>query len=75
MPCAAMALAQHAKVSLKVVDPPRRVLEAPPTLVASSHTIDFTCGGCGVVLLHAEHRQVHGLLIRCKECGAYNAIE
>jgi hypothetical protein len=55
-----MALAQHAKVSLKVVDPPRRVLEAPPTLVASSHTIDFTRGGCGVVLLQAEHRQVHG---------------
>jgi hypothetical protein len=27
------------------------------------------------VLLHAEDGQVHGLLIHCTTCGAYNSTE
>jgi hypothetical protein len=45
---------------------------APPILCASSHTIDFVCGNCGVVLLHAEDDQVHGLFIRCTQCESLN---
>ena len=39
----------------------------------SSNTIDFLCGNCGTVLLHAENDQVHGLFIHCTQCGACNA--
>jgi predicted RNA-binding Zn-ribbon protein involved in translation (DUF1610 family) len=48
-------------------------VDAPPILVASSHTIDFLCGNCGTVLMHAEDDQVHGLFIHCTKCGACNA--
>jgi predicted RNA-binding Zn-ribbon protein involved in translation (DUF1610 family) len=48
-------------------------VDAPPILVASSQTIDFLCGNCGTVLLHAEDDQVHGLFIHCTQCGACNA--
>jgi predicted RNA-binding Zn-ribbon protein involved in translation (DUF1610 family) len=48
-------------------------VNAPPVLTASSHTIDFLCGNCGAVLLHAEDDQVHGLFIRCTQCESLNA--
>ena len=30
------------------------VLDAPPVLTASEHSVDYTCGRCGTVLLHAD---------------------
>jgi predicted RNA-binding Zn-ribbon protein involved in translation (DUF1610 family) len=48
-------------------------VSAPPILLASTHTIDFTCGACGTILMHADHGQVHSLVIHCRSCGAYNA--
>jgi DNA-directed RNA polymerase subunit RPC12/RpoP len=48
-------------------------VNAPPVLMASSHTIDFLCGNCGAILLHAEDDQVHGLFIRCTQCESLNA--
>jgi DNA-directed RNA polymerase subunit RPC12/RpoP len=48
------------------------VLQAPPALRASEHSVDYTCGRCGAVLLHAEEGQVRGLVIECTECGSYN---
>jgi DNA-directed RNA polymerase subunit RPC12/RpoP len=68
-------MADHTRVPLKVVDPPRKVLEAPPTLVASSGTVSYTCGQCGTVLLQAEHQQVHNLVIHCKQCGTHNTTD
>ena len=70
-------MAEREKRSLKLIETPRagHVLNAPPTLIASTHTINYTCGQCGAVLLHAEDGQVRGLLIRCSECGSYNATE
>jgi transcription elongation factor Elf1 len=50
-------------------------VSAPPILDAATHTIDYTCGKCGTVLMHAEDNQVHGLLIHCGICGAYNATD
>jgi hypothetical protein len=50
-------------------------VDAPPVLVASSHTIDFLCGNCDAVLMHAEDNQVHGLFIHCTQCGACNATD
>jgi DNA-directed RNA polymerase subunit RPC12/RpoP len=50
-------------------------VDAPPTLIASTHSVDYTCAQCGTILLHAEEHQIHGLLIHCKKCGSYNATE
>jgi hypothetical protein len=43
------------KISLKVVTAPATglVLRAPPVLEASDHSVDYTCGRCNTVLLHA----------------------
>jgi hypothetical protein len=63
--------------NLKVVEATgiEHTVDAPPVLVASSHTIDFLCGNCGTVLMHAEDDQVHGLFIHCTQCGACNATD
>ena len=65
------------RVPLRVIPAPAvgHIVSAPPTLMASSHTVEYTCGRCGVVLLHAEEEQIHGVLIQCKECGSYNATD
>jgi hypothetical protein len=44
------------KIPLKVVIAPKTgvVLEAPPVLKASEHSVDYTCGRCGTALLHAD---------------------
>ena len=51
------------------------VVDAPPVLIASNHTIDYQCGNCETVLLHAEEGQVKNLVIRCRECGTYNRAD
>ena len=65
------------KISLKVVHAPAIgiVLDAPPALIASEHSVDYTCGRCGTALLHAEEGQVHGVLLRCANCGSYNSTD
>jgi DNA-directed RNA polymerase subunit RPC12/RpoP len=65
------------KISLKVVHAPAVgvVLNAPPVLRASEHSVDYTCGRCDTVLLHADRGQVHGILIRCTNCGSYNSTD
>ena len=62
------------KISLTVIPAPSigHVLDAPPVLKASEHSVDYTCGRCGTTLLHAEEGQVHGLLLHCIKCGSYN---
>jgi DNA-directed RNA polymerase subunit RPC12/RpoP len=62
------------RVKLQIIEAPRtgHVLQAPPTLIASDHSVDYVCGRCEAILLHADHDQVHGVLIHCKECGSYN---
>jgi DNA-directed RNA polymerase subunit RPC12/RpoP len=65
------------KIPLKVVPAPAvgAVLEAPPVLKASEQSVDYTCGRCGTVLLHADEGQVRGVMIRCTNCGSYNSTE
>jgi len=55
------------KISLKLVSAPAKgiALKAPPVLKASDQSVDYTCGKCGTILLHAEENQVHGVLIHC----------
>ena len=65
------------RIPLKVVIGPAVgvVLKAPPVLIASEHSVDYTCGRCGTVLLHADEDQVHGILIHCTGCGSYNSSD
>ena len=65
------------KIALQVATAPAIgvVLEAPPVLIASEHSVDYTCGRCATILLHADEGQVHGVLIRCTKCGSYNSTE
>jgi hypothetical protein len=68
---------KNKKIKLKVVVAPSvgRALPAPPVIMASTHTVDYECGHCGVLLMHAELDQVHNLLIHCTKCGAYNSTD
>lgn len=65
------------KIALHVVTAPAVsvVLEAPPVLMASEHSVDYTCGRCATILLHADEGQVHGVLIRCTNCGSHNSTD
>jgi DNA-directed RNA polymerase subunit RPC12/RpoP len=53
----------------------RPAVSAPPVLIVSTHTIHYTCCKCSTVLMHAEADQIHNVLIRCTQCGSYNATE
>ena len=65
------------KQSMKVVEAPGSgvVVSGRPMLTASTHTADYCCGNCGMVLLHAKIGQIHNRLIKCTECGSYNSAE
>jgi DNA-directed RNA polymerase subunit RPC12/RpoP len=64
-------------VPLKIIAAPAvgPVVSAPPVLKASDHTVDYTCGNCGTLLMHAEEDQVHNLHIHCLVCGSYNSTD
>ena len=68
---------QHPKGSLRVIAAPNtsHFVSAPPVLIASTHTVDYACGNCGTVLLHADRGQIYNLEIRCLQCGNYNSTE
>lgn len=59
------------RISLKIIVAPAtgHILDAPPVLMASDHSVDYICGRCSTILLHAEENQVRGVLIRCANCG------
>ena len=70
-------MSTHKRSDLKIVElpPGRTFVSAPPVLVASSRTIDYCCGSCGAVLMHADEQQVHNLLIQCTWCHSYNSTD
>ena len=70
-----MTTRQREKLQLIELPPGRVAVSAPPVLVASTHTVDYCCGSCEAVLMHAEAGQVHNLIIHCTQCGSYSASE
>jgi DNA-directed RNA polymerase subunit RPC12/RpoP len=70
-------MTERRKISLTVLAAPgtAAVLTAPPVLEASDHTIDYACGNCGTILMHAELDQVHNLIIQCTACDSYNSTD
>ena len=38
-----------------------------------NRSVDYLCGNCRTLLLHAESSQMHDLVILCTECGAKNS--
>jgi predicted RNA-binding Zn-ribbon protein involved in translation (DUF1610 family) len=65
------------KISLKVITAPATglVLDAPPILKETDQSVDYTCGRCGTILLHAEENRVHSMVIHCGNCGSYNSTD
>jgi hypothetical protein len=70
-------MAQHKRANLKVVELPtgRTAVSAPPIFVDNTHTVDYCCGSCGAVLLHADEGQVRNLLFHCTLCETYNSTD
>jgi RNase P subunit RPR2 len=62
---------------LRVIRPPSigYVLSAPPAITVTPDTNRYLCGDCGTPLVIAEDGEVHGLIVRCRECGRYNEVE
>jgi predicted RNA-binding Zn-ribbon protein involved in translation (DUF1610 family) len=62
---------------MKIIPAPAigSVVSAPPLIKLSDHTVEYACGRCGVILMHAEEDQVHNLTISCSECGTYNTTD
>jgi predicted RNA-binding Zn-ribbon protein involved in translation (DUF1610 family) len=65
------------RISLTVVEPPATgvILDAPPILRTDDDSVDYTCGKCDTILLHAEEHKVHGAQIHCANCGAFNSTD
>jgi hypothetical protein len=64
--------------TLKVVPAPLAidaVPSAPPALEGRTPTVDYLCGGCGAVLMHADEDQARTLIICCSVCTAYNSTD
>jgi predicted RNA-binding Zn-ribbon protein involved in translation (DUF1610 family) len=70
-------MSKNRVIRLKIIAAPAvgPVVSAPPVLKASDHTVDYTCGNCGALLMRAEEDQVHNLHIHCLECGSYNSTD
>ena len=65
------------KIELKIISAPATgvVLDAPPILRESDQSVDYTCGHCGTILLHAHENRVHSVVIHCGNCGSYNSTD
>jgi hypothetical protein len=63
------------QISLRLVAKPTSgsIIDAPPVLNASDHTIDFVCAKCRELLMYAEEDQVFNVTICCTICGTYNS--
>jgi hypothetical protein len=65
--------------TLKVIPAPLAVgaaVNAPPVLEdRGSPTVEYTCGGCGAVLMRVDEQQVHSLIIHCIACDLYNSTD
>jgi len=64
--------------TLKVVSAPLAigaVASAPPALAGRTPTVDYVCGSCGAVLMHADENQAQKLIIHCTICDAYNSTD
>jgi DNA-directed RNA polymerase subunit RPC12/RpoP len=46
---------------------------APGQRSSGKYSVDYLCGNCGIILLHAEDGLAHNLVILCTECGARNS--
>ena len=46
-----------------------------PLPSSANRSVDYICGNCRTVLLHAEDGLMHNVLILCAECGANNSTD
>jgi hypothetical protein len=46
-----------------------------PLLSSANGSVDYICGNCRTVLLHAEDGLMHNIVVLCTECGANNSTD
>ena len=70
-------MGESRKISLKIIAAPASwsVVDAPPIIKTSDQSVDYTCGKCGTILLHAELDQIHNLTIHCTKCDSFNSTD
>jgi DNA-directed RNA polymerase subunit RPC12/RpoP len=51
------------------------VTSAPPPITVTPNANQYLCGECGTLLVIADDDEIHGLIVRCRECGRYNQVE
>jgi DNA-directed RNA polymerase subunit RPC12/RpoP len=63
--------------SVVIGSPPegRYARDAPPVPSAGDNTLDYCCGECGALLMHADDQEVHNLIIRCTDCKSFNSMD
>jgi DNA-directed RNA polymerase subunit RPC12/RpoP len=64
-------------LKLRVIPPPSigYVTSAPPPITVTPNANQYLCGECGTLLVIADDDEIHGLIVRCRECGRYNQVE
>ena len=76
--CRPTPVAAVPQKTLKVVSAPLAidaVPSAPPALEDRTPTVDYVCGRCGTVLMHADENKAQTLIIHCTVCDAYNSTD
>jgi hypothetical protein len=65
--------------TLKVIPEPPLVLgavvHAPPLLKATRPTLEYACGNCGALLMRADEKEDHALVIHCTLCDSFNSTD
>jgi DNA-directed RNA polymerase subunit RPC12/RpoP len=64
---------RKANLNLAPLTSDDQYIDAPPILVLSRSSDDYTCGRCGTLLHRAEAIKALKLLIQCTNCGTYNS--
>jgi len=64
-------------IRLRVITPPSigYVTSAPAVIIVTPNGNRYLSGECETALGVADDDEVHGLIVRCRECGRYNAVE
>ncbi len=68
-------------IKMKIIPEPKRNTRSvlAPAFVGpaiqGSGAVNYDCGACGSTLLqNMEYKQVHNLVIKCRNCGEHNEI-
>ncbi len=65
-------------IKLRLVEPPSKstpVITAPPAVYFEGSATQYVCGNCATLLATSGRKKIKPLILKCRECGAHNALE